>query len=178
VESPVLGDGHAGFGGRAGETHREQSRQGAPVRPINLYEAALSEVKAHSACWATVLDAPIYDGPRTQTTLERWHQVHHLLDQGVGLLECARRLQLALNTVKRYARADRPERMLRVQSHLANSTELPEVAVGVRPGHGPTAPVGRASVPPSAATRSVAGSPTRRAGHGFRTELPRSVPGR
>ncbi|GGV73942.1 hypothetical protein GCM10010277_87870 [Streptomyces longisporoflavus] len=39
----------------------------------NLCEAALSEVKAHSACWATVLDAPIYDGPRAQTTLERWN---------------------------------------------------------------------------------------------------------
>ena len=29
----------------------------------NLYEAALSEVKAHCSCWATVLDAPIYEGP-------------------------------------------------------------------------------------------------------------------
>ena len=27
------GDAHAGCGGRARETHREQSRQGAPVRP-------------------------------------------------------------------------------------------------------------------------------------------------
>lgn len=52
----------------------------------NLCEAALSEVKAHSS-WAAVLDAPIYDGPRAQTTLERWHQVHGLLDQGVGLLD-------------------------------------------------------------------------------------------
>ncbi|WSN72001.1 ISL3 family transposase [Streptomyces sp. NBC_00056] len=86
----------------------------------NLCEAALSEVKAHSNCWATVLDAPLYDGPRAQTTLERWHQVHGLLDQGVGLLECARRLQLALNTVKRYARADRPERMLRVPKYRAS----------------------------------------------------------
>jgi hypothetical protein len=33
VERPVRGDTHAGSGGRAGETHREQSRQGAPVRP-------------------------------------------------------------------------------------------------------------------------------------------------
>ncbi len=113
----MLGDGHAGFGGRAGETHREQSRQGAPVRPINLCDAALSEVKAHSTCWATVLDAPIYDGPRARTTLERWHQVHGLLNKGVGLLECARRLQLALNTVKRYARAEKPERMLRVPKY-------------------------------------------------------------
>ncbi|GHI24310.1 hypothetical protein Shyd_56810 [Streptomyces hydrogenans] len=28
----------------------------------NLCEAALSEVKAHSTCWAAELDAPIYDG--------------------------------------------------------------------------------------------------------------------
>jgi hypothetical protein len=33
VESPVLGDGHAGFGRRPGETHRRQRRQGAPGRP-------------------------------------------------------------------------------------------------------------------------------------------------
>lgn len=85
----------------------------------NLCEAALSEVKAHSSCWATVLDTPIYDGPRAQTTLQRWHQIHDLLDQGVGFLECARRLQLALNTIKRYARADRPERMLRVPKYRA-----------------------------------------------------------
>ncbi len=86
----------------------------------NLCEAALSEVKAHSACWAPLLDAPIYDGPRARTTLERWHQVHGILAKGVGLLECARRLQLALNTVKRYARADRPERMLRVPKYRAS----------------------------------------------------------
>ena len=86
----------------------------------NLCEAALSEVKAHSTCWATMLEAPLYDGPRAQTTLERWHQIHDLLDKGVGLLECARRLQLALNTVKRYARADRPERMLRVPKYRAS----------------------------------------------------------
>lgn len=33
VERPVRSNSHAGCGGRAGETHREQSRQGAPVRP-------------------------------------------------------------------------------------------------------------------------------------------------
>jgi hypothetical protein len=38
----------------------------------------------------------------------------------VGLLECARRLQLALNTVKRCARADRPERVLRVPKYRAS----------------------------------------------------------
>jgi hypothetical protein len=29
----VLGNGHAGFGGRSGETHRWRHRQGAPDRP-------------------------------------------------------------------------------------------------------------------------------------------------
>lgn len=47
-------------------------------------------------------------GVREQTTRERWQRVHHLLDQGVGLLECARRLDVALNTVKRYARMKEP----------------------------------------------------------------------
>ncbi len=47
----------------------------------------------------------------TTTTLARWHQVHDLLDAGVGLLECARRLNLALNTVKRYARIPEPAQM-------------------------------------------------------------------
>lgn len=46
--------------------------------------------------------------------------MHGLLDQSVGLLECARRLQLALNTVKRYAHADQPERMLRVPKYRAS----------------------------------------------------------
>lgn len=35
----------------------------------------------------------------------------------MGLRECARRLHLALNTVKRYARAEKPERMLRVPKY-------------------------------------------------------------
>jgi hypothetical protein len=45
---------------------------------------------------------------REQTTRERWHKVHALLDTGVGLPDCARRLDLALNTVKRYARSPEP----------------------------------------------------------------------
>jgi transposase len=108
----------------------------------NLCEAAQSEVKAHSSCWATVLDAPLYDGPRAQTTLERWHQVHDLLDQGVGLLECARRLQLALNTVKRYARADRPERMLRVPKYRASLVDPYREHLRKRRAENPAVPVG------------------------------------
>jgi hypothetical protein len=107
----------------------------------NLCEATLSEVKAHSTCWATVLEAPIYDGPRAQTTLERWQQVHNLLDQGVGLLECARRLQLALNTVKRYARADRPERMLRVPKYRAGLVDPYRQHLRKRRTEDPSVPV-------------------------------------
>ncbi|HEX5116094.1 MAG TPA: transposase [Pseudonocardiaceae bacterium] len=46
-------------------------------------------------------------------TRERFTAVHALLEQGVGLLECARRLGWALNTVKRYARATHAEDLLR-----------------------------------------------------------------
>ncbi len=44
-------------------------------------------------------------------------QVHDLRGQGVGLLECARRLNLSLNTVKRYAHATRPERLQRAPQY-------------------------------------------------------------
>lgn len=44
-----------------------------------------------------------------ETTRERWHKIHDLLGQGVGLLDCSRRLGLALNTVKRYARIPEPQ---------------------------------------------------------------------
>ncbi|MFD7164811.1 transposase [Streptomyces violascens] len=107
----------------------------------NLGEAALSEVKAHSTCWATVLNAPLYDGPRAQTTLERRHQIRDLLDQGVGLLERARRLQLALNTVKRYARADKPERMLRVPKYRASLVDPYREHLRKRRAEDPAVPV-------------------------------------
>lgn len=107
----------------------------------NLCEAALSEIKAHSTCWATVLEAPLYGGPRARTTLERWHQIHDLLDQGVGLLECGRRLQLALNTIKRYARAGRPERMLRVPKYRASLVDPHREHLRKRRADDPAVPV-------------------------------------
>ena len=74
-----------------------------------LGEAAAKEVAAHSACWAE--GAPLPEGKRAETTRERWQQVRDLRSQGAGLLDCSRRLGLALNTVKRYDRADAPERL-------------------------------------------------------------------
>jgi transposase len=80
-----------------------------------LAEAAAKEVAAHSACWAGATG--VQDGPLARTTTERWHQVHDLLKQGLGLLECSRRLNLSLNTVKRYARASEPTRLQHVPKY-------------------------------------------------------------
>jgi transposase len=82
----------------------------------NLAEAVLKEVAAHSACWGKT-GPPPREGKRAATTRERWRQVHDLLDHGVGLLEVSRRLNLALNTVKRYARIDQPERLVRAPQY-------------------------------------------------------------
>jgi transposase len=73
----------------------------------NLCDKVLAEVRAHATCWATV-NPPRPGGVRELTTRERWHKIHTLLGQGVGLLDCSRRLGLALNTVKRYARIPEP----------------------------------------------------------------------
>jgi transposase len=80
-----------------------------------LGEAARKEVAAHCACWAQGL--PLQDGKRAATTAERWQQVHELRAQNVGLLDCARRLNLSLNTVKRYDRASEPQRLQRVPKY-------------------------------------------------------------
>lgn len=74
----------------------------------NLCDRVLAEVRSHAACWATAVNPARPGGVREQTTRERWKKVHNLLDQGVGLLECARRLDVALNTVKRYSRMKEP----------------------------------------------------------------------
>ena len=82
-----------------------------------LAEAVRKEVAAHSACWARA--GPLQSGKRAETTLERWQQVRELRARNVGLLECARRLNLSLNTVKRYDRASEPERLQRVPKYRA-----------------------------------------------------------
>lgn len=74
----------------------------------NLCDKARLEVRAHAGCWATI-NPPRPGGVREQTTRERWNKIHDLLGRGVGLLDCSRRLGLALNTVKRYARMPEPQ---------------------------------------------------------------------
>jgi hypothetical protein len=82
----------------------------------NLAEAVRKEVTSHSMCWAAA-GLPPQAGIRAATTRQRWQQVHDLLDKGVGLLECARRLNLGLNTVKRYARISEPQRLIRAPQY-------------------------------------------------------------
>ncbi|MFE3202338.1 ISL3 family transposase [Embleya sp. NPDC059237] len=78
----------------------------------NLCDKTLAEVRSHASCWATV-NPPRPGGTHEQTTRERWNRVHELLGKGVGLLECARRLDVSLNTVKRYARIREPDALRR-----------------------------------------------------------------
>ncbi len=59
----------------------------------------------------------------------------------MDLLECARRLQLALNTVKRYARADKPERMLRVPKYRASLVDPHREHLRKRRAEDPSVPV-------------------------------------
>lgn len=59
----------------------------------------------------------------------------------MGLLECARRLQLALNTVTRYARADQPERMLRVPKYRASLVDPHREHLRKRRAGDPAVPV-------------------------------------
>ncbi|MBC7270199.1 MAG: ISL3 family transposase [Streptomyces sp.] len=82
--------------------------------------AAVAEkaVVAHSACWAKLAPKRA-EMVRERTTLQRWHAVHDLLDAGVGLLDCSRRLGLALNTVKRYARTAEPDQLRRPPQYRA-----------------------------------------------------------
>ena len=77
----------------------------------NLAKAVEKTVVGHSGCWHT--GAPSRDRPIDDRTRARHAAVHVLLDQGVGLLDCARRLGWALNTVKRYARAGSAEDLQR-----------------------------------------------------------------
>jgi transposase len=81
-----------------------------------LAEAVGKEVAAHASCWAAA-GPPAKEGKRAGTTAQRWREVHDLLGKGTGLLECSRRLGLSPNTVKRYARAAEPERLVRAPQY-------------------------------------------------------------
>ena len=81
-----------------------------------LAGAAQREVAAHASCWAAA-GPPVKEGKRAETTAGRWREVHDLLGKGTGPLECSRRLGLPLNTIKRYARAAEPDRLVRAPQY-------------------------------------------------------------
>jgi transposase len=82
----------------------------------NLGEGVRKDVAAQSTCRAKTSPPPA-EGRQAATTRERWQQVHALRERTVGLLEFARRLNLALKTVKRYARVAEPERLIRAPKY-------------------------------------------------------------
>ena len=105
-----------------------------------LAEAVQKEVAAHSSCWAAA-GPPRTEGKQAQTTAERWRQVHNLTDRGTGLLECSRRLDLSLNTVKRYARAAEPGRMIRALKYRATLVDPYRDHLRARRADDPAVPV-------------------------------------
>jgi hypothetical protein len=106
----------------------------------SLAEAVLKEVAAHSTCWAAA-GPPLSYGRQAATTAERWRQVHDLTDKDTGLLECSRRLGLSLNTVKRYARAAEPERMIRAPRYRATMVDPYRDHLRARRAADPAVPV-------------------------------------
>lgn len=100
--------------------YAEAIRQGAP-RAVQVSDrwhlwhglatAVEKTVVAHAACW-NMTPRPAGSALAARTR-QRHATVRDLLAQGVGLLECARRLGWSLNTVKRYACAGTSEELLR-----------------------------------------------------------------
>lgn len=100
--------------------YAEAIRQGAPEAIQvsdrwhlwhGLAASAEKTVVAHSRCWHSA--GPRRIGVLAERTRRKHAQVHTLLDQGLGLGECARRLGWGFNTVKRYARAASADDLLR-----------------------------------------------------------------
>jgi hypothetical protein len=90
-----------------------------------LGEAVEKTVIAHANCFRPSAGTVLKPIPATakgsrpidERTAARHQAVHDLLSQGAGLLECARRLGWALNTVKRYARAETAGKLQRPPRH-------------------------------------------------------------
>ena len=105
-----------------------------------LAEAVLKEVAAHASCWAAA-GPPVKEGKRAETTMQRWREIHDLLGKGTGLLECSRRLGLSLNTVKRYARAAEPERLVRAPQYRPTLVDPYREHLRARRAEDPAVPV-------------------------------------
>ncbi|MFT7836773.1 ISL3 family transposase [Saccharothrix sp. BKS2] len=108
----------------------------------NLCDKVLLEVRAHTGCWATI-NPPRPGGVHEQTIRERWKKVHDLLGRGVGLLDCSRRLGVALNTVKRYARMPEPQALRIAPTYRPNLVDPYRDHLRARRAADPAVPVTR-----------------------------------
>jgi len=105
-----------------------------------LAEAVGKQAAAHASCWAAA-GPPVQEGKRAETAAERWREVHDLLGKGTGLLECSRRLGLSLTTVKRYARAAEPERLIRAPQYRPTLVDPYRDHLRARRAEDPAVPV-------------------------------------
>ncbi|MDF5757322.1 ISL3 family transposase [Spongiactinospora sp. TRM90649] len=79
----------------------------------NLSEAIEKPALAHRGCFRDIATGQGRDeGPTVRRTRSRYAAIHALLGQGLANNEIAHRLNLALNTVKKYARAPRGEQLI------------------------------------------------------------------
>ena len=78
-----------------------------------------------------------------ERTRARHAAVHDLLGQGVGLLDCARRLGWALNTVKRYDRAVTADQLQRPPRYGRTLVDPSREHLRRRLGDEPNVPVTR-----------------------------------
>lgn len=79
----------------------------------NLSEAVEKLALARRGCFRDIAAGQGRDeGPAVRRTRSRYAAVHALLGQGLANTEIARRLNLALNTVKKYVRAQRVEQLI------------------------------------------------------------------
>jgi transposase len=87
-------------------------------------------VLAHASCWNSM--APKTESVRAAQTRERFEAVHALRNQGLGLLECTRRLGMTINCVKKYAHAERVEDLLRPPQYRATLVDPYRALVAAR----------------------------------------------
>jgi transposase len=123
--------------------YAEAIRQGAPTAVQasdrwhlwhGLAAAVEKTVIAHDACWNHT--PRVAGSVLAQRTRQRHAAVHDLIGRGVGLLEYARRLSWSLNTVKRYARADNVQALLRPPRYGACLVDAHRDVVRQRLGEG------------------------------------------
>jgi hypothetical protein len=140
---------------RAARSGRSATGPCSRARTSSLAASASAEASALGFLFVTsssaaVITAPLPPSPPAQRDRARntdrldrlrWRQVHDLTDKGTGLLECSRRLGLSLNTVKRYARAAEPGRMIRAPRYRVTMVDPYRDHLRARRAADPAAPV-------------------------------------